>query len=313
MRDIIIIGGGLTGLAAAWELEQLGADYTLIELKRRLGGSIRTVREHRYIIDAGSSLYEKVGDWTFLDELGLHDALDVVGESPNGSLVLVRKGTQTLTDTLAARITHPIMLRMAVSSLGTLSSGGYSVCLENGLLLDAKALIIAAPARYAEHMLRTLQPDAAYRLLDYRYDSVARVTLGYPRSHIDESSAPPEDYGITAWHWITHPARVPAGYTLLQAGVRLRVEDDVPQDLPLQLAAAMRWPLNPTVARVDYWPTADPLTCYAPDHMANMAAIERLLPGRVALVGSDYRAFRLDQRVEQGREAARQVVAALDA
>src|SRR5215207_1614807 len=130
MRDIIIIGGGLTGLAAAWELEQIGVEYTLIELKRRLGGSIRTVRENRCIIDAGSSLYEKVGDWPFLDELGLHDALDVVGESPNGSLVLVRKGTQTLTDTLAARITHPIMLRMAVSSLGTLSSGGYGVCLE---------------------------------------------------------------------------------------------------------------------------------------------------------------------------------------
>ncbi len=42
-----------------------------------------------------------------------------------------------------------------------------------------------------------------------------------------------------------------------------------------------------------------------------MDAIDSLLPRPVALVGSDYRAFRLDQQIEQGRAAARQVAAAL--
>ena len=179
-------------------------------------------------------------------------------------------------------------------------------------MLDAAALIIAAPARYAEHMLRSLQPEAAYRLFEYRYDSIARVHLGYRAEDVLPLPAtPPEDYAITDWHWTRHPARVPDGHVLIEVGMRLAVEDDVPPDLPLQLAAAMHWPLNPVMARVDYWPTANPLTCRQPEHAANMDAIERLLPARVALVGSDYRAQHLDQRIHQGRAAARQVVAAL--
>src|SRR5690606_758278 len=99
----------------------------------------------------------------------------------------------------------------------------------------------------------------------------------------------------------------PAGHVLIRAGVRLRVEDDVPPDLPLQLAAAMRWPLNPVVARADYWPTADPLTRHLPEHRETMDAIDSLLMPGVALAGSDYRAKRLDQQVGQGRAAARTV------
>ena len=40
MPDVIIIGGGLTGLSAAFELEKLGIAYTLIEVKGRLGSNI---------------------------------------------------------------------------------------------------------------------------------------------------------------------------------------------------------------------------------------------------------------------------------
>lgn len=45
MRDVVIIGGGLSGLAAAYELEKHNVDYTLIEVKRELGGSIRTLKK----------------------------------------------------------------------------------------------------------------------------------------------------------------------------------------------------------------------------------------------------------------------------
>jgi hypothetical protein len=69
----------------------------------------------------------------------------------------------------------------------------------------------------------------------------------------------------------------------------------------------MRWPLNPTVQRAYYWPDAFPLTRDLPGHDETMTAVERLLPPRVALAGSDYRARTLDQQVEQGRSAARAV------
>jgi hypothetical protein len=48
-----------------------------------------------------------------------------------------------------------------------------------------------------------------------------------------------------------------------------------------------------------------------PGHSENMDAIERLLPERAALVGSDYQTRRFEERVTQGREAARKIGALL--
>ena len=40
--DVAIIGGGITGLSAAYELERRGISFTLLEASSRLGGLIRT-------------------------------------------------------------------------------------------------------------------------------------------------------------------------------------------------------------------------------------------------------------------------------
>ena len=42
MRDVVVIGGGLSGLAACYQLEKTNLRYTLIEVKRRVGGGIQT-------------------------------------------------------------------------------------------------------------------------------------------------------------------------------------------------------------------------------------------------------------------------------
>ena len=47
MRDVVVIGGGLSGLAACYELEKRGAAYTVIEVKRRFGGGIRSTLRRR--------------------------------------------------------------------------------------------------------------------------------------------------------------------------------------------------------------------------------------------------------------------------
>jgi protoporphyrinogen oxidase len=305
--NIVIVGGGLTGLAAAWELEQRGVEYTLIEVKRRLGGSIITERRDGFVLDGGAFIVEKYGDWPFLAELGLDDALIPLGRYRTGELVAFKDGTQTLIDALASRLTAPIMTRMAVSSVGQIKSGvgsRYGVCLENGLMLDARGLIITAPARYAEHMLRALAPEAAIHLLDYEYDPVVRVSLGYPRSAVHDlpAAAPPfkfiEGYAL--------PGRVPPDYVLVRGGVRLGEEIDT----PAKAAEALKTYINagdPMMEWTAYWPEMDSLMLRLPEHLANMDAIDALLPPDVALVGSDYRARCLDQRVAQGRAAAARV------
>jgi oxygen-dependent protoporphyrinogen oxidase len=51
--SIAIIGGGISGLAAAYELAQRGVPFVLYERARRLGGVVLTERVDGYTIDAG--------------------------------------------------------------------------------------------------------------------------------------------------------------------------------------------------------------------------------------------------------------------
>ena len=51
---IIIIGGGISGLAAAFELSSGAIPFRLLEASAPLGGLIRTERRHGFTIDAGA-------------------------------------------------------------------------------------------------------------------------------------------------------------------------------------------------------------------------------------------------------------------
>jgi len=42
IRDVVVIGGGITGLAATHALHQAGVDVLLVESAPRFGGVIRT-------------------------------------------------------------------------------------------------------------------------------------------------------------------------------------------------------------------------------------------------------------------------------
>ncbi|MCL4544344.1 MAG: FAD-dependent oxidoreductase, partial [Chloroflexi bacterium] len=47
------MGGGITGLAAAWELQQHGVPYVLLEASGHLGGKLVTLRTGQFVIEAG--------------------------------------------------------------------------------------------------------------------------------------------------------------------------------------------------------------------------------------------------------------------
>jgi len=314
---IFIIGGGLTGLAAAWELEQRGLPYTLIEVKRRLGGAILTERIAGWTLDASAFVLEKYDEWPFLEPLGLADALVRIGRYRAGRLVVFREGTQMLIDALEQRLVNgTIIRRMAVSSLGPLDGapGVFGLCLENGLLITASAVICAVPARFAAHLLWALNPEIAALLDGYQYDHVARVSLGFRKD--DVPALTPNcntwkgdlglDAGIAYAATYDSPTRVPEGGVLLRVGVRVPAPDD-PKALfdPAAAIDAARAALHPVIGdaeplvmRAHFWPEADPLTRYAIEHEAVMALIHQRLPARVALIGSDYGVGRQARRIE---------------
>lgn len=313
MRDVVIIGGGLSGLSAAYELQQAGAACTLIEVKRRLGGGIQSVQQDAFTLDAGPFALADTLDAAWLAQLGLQDALHPLAQG-----VAFNAGTGALINALAERLHAPRMMRMAVSSIGEVADlpGKIALCLENGLLLDARAVILAAPARYAERMLYNLRPGVAQALRRFHYDHIVRVGLGYHSADVPAAIELPAHLSYVFLHRSTHPQRTPPDCTVLQVGVRLKAaENPTPEALIEGICRQFDLP-QPLTQRVDVWPEADPLAIHDDDHAARMAHLRAQLPPNVALIGSDYSTqvpprkglVDLAVRVQQGRQAARQML-----
>jgi protoporphyrinogen/coproporphyrinogen III oxidase len=53
---VIVVGAGIAGLAAAFRLQQAGAEVTVLERSDRVGGRIRTVENDGYRMDAAASV-----------------------------------------------------------------------------------------------------------------------------------------------------------------------------------------------------------------------------------------------------------------
>ena len=53
MKPVAIIGGGITGLTAAFRLEQQGIPTALFEAADRVGGVIQTVRDGEFLAECG--------------------------------------------------------------------------------------------------------------------------------------------------------------------------------------------------------------------------------------------------------------------
>ncbi len=73
MRQVAIVGGGVSGLATAYYLRCKGIPCRLFERQRRLGGLILTERAHGCLVEGGpdSWLAEKRWMRDFVEELGL--------------------------------------------------------------------------------------------------------------------------------------------------------------------------------------------------------------------------------------------------
>ena len=90
----VIVGGGITGLSAAWYLEKLATEdgpdisIALVERDSHLGGKIRSHSEGNFTIEAGPDgfLIRKPWAYQLANELGLAD--DIVYTQASGASLL---------------------------------------------------------------------------------------------------------------------------------------------------------------------------------------------------------------------------------
>ncbi|MBI2681999.1 MAG: protoporphyrinogen oxidase [Acidobacteriales bacterium] len=77
MSRTAIIGGGISGLSAAYYLAKADAEVTLFEASARVGGVIRTERVGDFLVECGPDSFVSAKPWAaeLARELGLGDAL----------------------------------------------------------------------------------------------------------------------------------------------------------------------------------------------------------------------------------------------
>ena len=314
MHEVIVVGAGLSGLGACYELEKRGISYLLVEVKRQIGGSFATVQQDGFTIDRTTfALLNQFPDG-WLASLGLADSLFEMREGIHA----FEGGMAQLIDALSAKLTGARMMRTAVSSIGDIEGKLWGVCLENGVLLTSNRVIVAAPARYAARMFSTSIPEITAQLVDYHYDDMLRVSLGYRADDITRDML--HFYREPAYvfhHRTEHSSRVPVGHVLLQIGVRLHPERTTPEKLVAYLTKEVKLPPVPATQLMTYWAEADPLSAYDDEHGQRLATIASHLPATIALIGSDYTTkqsprvgvVRLDERIELAQAAVAKVIA----
>ncbi|MFD3005490.1 protoporphyrinogen oxidase [Thermus tengchongensis] len=91
MAQVVVVGGGWAGLAAALALKDAGVDFLLLEGSSRLGGKVRTHRQEGFLVEGGpdaSVRYKKE-----VLELGERFGLEPIGTLPaKPAAYILRKG-----------------------------------------------------------------------------------------------------------------------------------------------------------------------------------------------------------------------------
>ena len=77
MKDVIIIGAGIAGLSAGFELHKNNIDFQILETSNRVGGSIETLKTDDCLIETGPHTFSSLSLETLelIKDLGIEDQL----------------------------------------------------------------------------------------------------------------------------------------------------------------------------------------------------------------------------------------------
>ncbi|HWQ14351.1 MAG TPA: protoporphyrinogen oxidase [Roseiflexaceae bacterium] len=257
------------------------------------------------------------------------DGSSVVGRHSSfahAPFVTLRGGVQALVDALVLRLEGAILTGRGVTALAydPAASRPYRLCLDDGTLLEANAVVLTAPAYAAADLLAPLAPALAAALRTIRYVSTGTITLAYRRADVGSLL---DGYGVVIPR---AEGRQVNAVTLSSLKFRHRAPEDhllvrvfvggsrTPEALALddtallalareELRAILGIDAEPLFARVYRWQDANPQ--YDVGHLERVAALDALCPEGLYLAGSAYRGVGIPDCVRQGREAGERALA----
>ncbi len=240
--------------------------------------------------------------------------------------VTLRGGMQELVDTLAHRLPEGVVrVNSAATGLNRGSDHTWRAIVNGKDIIDADAVILAAPAPRAGALLKGIEANAADDLSSISYASTATVNLGYRR---DDLPRAPDSFGFVVpareqrkimactFSSLKYPERAPADGILLRAFVggtlqsELFSDDNVTmvQNVRDELAALLSVRAAPLFTRV--WRHADSMPQYRVGHDGLIKRIDTALQKfpTLALAGSAYHGVGIADCIRTGEAAAERVV-----
>lgn len=340
---VAVVGAGIAGLAAAFELRRAGVEVILLEQERRAGGVIVTERPEtgRWIVEGGPDgfLASDPELPALARELGIADR--IIGQTARGAQAWTGSRLEPLADGEAAELlqlqtrsadlaagfrtfqggmvelVEPLAAgpryRAGVTAIAGGRGTGYRLSLTGGATLEAEGLILALPAYAAGRLLLSLDAPAARSLLEITYHPSLTVSLAYRRDQVGGAldgtgfvMAPDVVSPLRACTFASSKfrGRAPEGHVLLRAFLAWGADEAAP------LAHRALVPIlgitgEPLWARVFSWPRGLPQ--YRPGHDEHVAWVRdrlRAFPS-VALAGAGYDGPGVSACVRSGRVAGR--------
>jgi len=165
LKPVAIIGGGITGLTAAFKLTQVGIPVTLFESTDRVGGVIQTVRDRDYLAECGpNSILETsplIGE--LVRDLGLEDRRIYSSDQAGNRYIVHDKRPVKLPESLLEFLLTPLFSCRAKARL------------------MVEPFIRRAPADLEENLASFVRRRIGREFLDYAINPfVAGVYAGSP-------------------------------------------------------------------------------------------------------------------------------------
>jgi len=110
MKDVIIIGAGITGLATAHHLKKSGSNFMVLEQSGCVGGVIKTVKEKGYVYEEGpnSGVVGNVEVIRLFEDLKGYCELEIASENVKKRLILKNGKWEALPAGLIAAAKTPL-------------------------------------------------------------------------------------------------------------------------------------------------------------------------------------------------------------
>jgi oxygen-dependent protoporphyrinogen oxidase len=214
---VVVVGGGLAGLTAAWHAVRQGVAVTVIESGARLGGQVQTERVRGCVLEHGAEGFVARSDVVpaLCEALGLNDGLlsqstrralalegGVLQEMSEGTagwhlgiqatkadwghgLRTLKGGMGSLVDGIEGALGPAAIARdMTVRQLVPNGASGWCLEMADGTAVDADAVILAIPGAAVARVLAVALPTVASWFQGLQTVSSVSVTLVMQRDDV---------------------------------------------------------------------------------------------------------------------------------